>query len=67
MVGLADMSSKQQLNVVETLDNDGVNWPLWQSKMHFIFESKGLLSHIKGTATIPQLNPGLAALTQFSG
>jgi hypothetical protein len=47
-MGPADMSSKQQINMVETLDNDGANWPLWRSRMKFLFESKGLLEHIKG-------------------
>jgi hypothetical protein len=49
-MGPTDMSSKQQMNMMETLDNDSSNWPFWRSRMKFLFESKGLLAHIKGTA-----------------
>jgi hypothetical protein len=65
-MGPAEMSSKQQINVMETLDNNSSNWLLWQSRMQFLFESKGLLVHIEGTAVEPVLNPALAALTQPS-
>jgi hypothetical protein len=34
--------------------------------MRFLFKSKGLQSHIEGTAIEPVLNPVLAALTQPS-
>jgi hypothetical protein len=66
-MGPAEMSSKQQqFNVVEVLDNNGANWPLWHSKMLLIFESKGLLPHIEGKAKLPVLNSALAALQQPS-
>jgi hypothetical protein len=60
------MFSKQQVNVMETLDNDSLNWLHWQSKMKFLFESKGLLPHIEGTAVKQVLNPMLTALIQPS-
>jgi hypothetical protein len=57
VMGPTEMSSKsQQFNVVEILDNDGANWPLWQSKMLYIFESRGLLSHVEGTIRNPVIN-----------
>jgi hypothetical protein len=60
------MSLNQQLNVVQVLDDDSMNWPLWQSKMCLIFEYNGLLSHIEGTAEKPTVNATLMALTQPS-
>jgi hypothetical protein len=65
-MGPADTSSNQQLNVVQVLDNDGANWPLWQAKMHLIFKSKGLLPHIEGTARKPTISAAILALARPS-
>jgi hypothetical protein len=60
------MSSNQQLNVVQVLDSDGTNWPLWRVKMRLIFESKGLLPHIEGTAKKPTISAAILALARPS-
>jgi hypothetical protein len=64
VMGPEERSSKQQIRIVKTLDDNGVNWPLWHSEMCFIFESKGLLTHIEGTMIKPIINPNLVTLTQ---
>jgi hypothetical protein len=65
-MGPEEISSKQQIGIVETLDNDRANWPLWQSKICFIFKSKGLLTYIEGTMIKLIINPNLVTLTQSS-